>query len=539
MAILPTGKGDITSPRSWGASVVATIDVGGDSSLYYGYDEYVGDTPVDGPFGSISGASTPFGTIVQVVAQEGGDNFQIQVDGGAAGAPAQAAFTSVQVIDGSGNHSYNSSSATYTTDGSVAKWHWGGALPSSTIPNTWTVVFTGGLALKTPPPQWNNVPQNLNYPRNGDGRYWWVGNLDTVLPGPIYFIGDPTYLVGNAALTWQITELSTDGSSIVLQYSTDGGATWTTTTLPGGNQGLQSGKINVDLTSATGFAVQVSLTGGNSSSSATMSELAVAITRNSDQGPVFNFPDPFTPDNYNGVCMDDPGYDDLGTLTTRMLIRLGFANQTETPPPGMTALIQEFLQSSQNRLYRRWSALRTRRFFRWKLVPGQRFYSLMDNDEDVLCNFTFDPYKTIEWVGVQDTRNVWYPVIEGIPPQLYTMLSKPWRPARYEIRQGLEIYPAPDQTYFFWIKGHFGLQRFSEPTDQTTIDSELVFLDALAVAKAHYGQPDANNVMAMENTLRGDLVAAAHKTARYVPGTIAVPPAVRPTLIHYQDNGNG
>lgn len=403
-----------------------------------------------------------------------------------------------------------------------------------TSPRSWE-----DIAGHIPPPQWNNVPQNLNFPNQGDGRFWWSGNLDNAVPGPIYYIGDPTFLVGNAALTWQLTALSTDGSAVQIQYSKDGGTTWTTTTLPLGAQGLQSGKINVDMAGATGFAVQVSLTGGTPSSVATFSEVAIAITRNADQGPVFNFPDPFTPDNYNGVCVDDPGYDDLGTLTTRMLIRLGFANQTDAPPPGMTALLQEFLQSSQNLLYRRWSALRTRRFFRWKLVPGQRFYSLMDNDEDVLCNYSFDPYKTIEWVGIQDTRNVWYPVIEGIEPQLYTMLSKPWRPSRYEIRQGLEIYPAPDQTYFFWIKGHFGLQSFSAPTDQTTIDSELVFLHALAVAKAHYGHADASNIMAMANTLRGDLVAAAHGNRRYIPGTTAVPPAVRPTLIAFEGNQGG
>jgi hypothetical protein len=119
------------------------------------------------------------------------------------------------------------------------------------------------------------------------------------------------------------------------------------------------------------------------------------------------------------------------------------------------------------------------------------------------------------------------------------MITKPWRPARYDIRQAIELYPAPDQTYFLWIKGHFGLTSFVNPTDTTTLDSELVFLYALANAKAHYGQPDANNIATEANSYRAELIAGTHQTAHYVPGTISVPPAVRPTLIGFDGGGSG
>ena len=98
------------------------------------------------------------------------------------------------------------------------------------------------------------------------------------------------------------------------------------------------------------------------------------------------------------------------------MIRLGFSNQAANPPPGMAALINDFLSSGQTFLYRRYLQLHTKRFFRWKVNPGQRFYSLKDNDDDVLCNFLMDPMKQIEWAGIQDSRNVWYPLIRGIPP---------------------------------------------------------------------------------------------------------------------------
>jgi hypothetical protein len=208
-------------------------------------------------------------------------------------------------------------------------------------------------------------------------------------------------------------------------------------------------------------------------------------------------------------------------------------------PPNIVAIVNDLLLSAQTYLYRRYTALHTKRLFRWKVNPGQRFYGLTDNDENVLANYHMDPNKTIEWVGIQDSRNVWYPLIEGIPPQLFTMITKPWRPARYKIGQAIELYPAPDQTYWLWIRAHFGLMSFVNDTDTTTLDSELVFLQALATAKAHYGQADAATVAAEAGNYRKELIAGTHATAHYIPGTIAVPPAVRPTLIGYQDNQSG
>ena len=154
----------------------------------------------------------------------------------------------------------------------------------------------------------------------------------------------------------------------------------------------------------------------------------------------------------------------MSDLQSRILVRLGFANQASNPPPGMAALVQDFLMSAQTFLYKRYMQLHTKRFFRWKINPGQRFYSLKDNDENVLEGVTMDPNKTIEWCGIQDSRNVWYPMIQGIPPQLYTMITKPWRPARYELRGAIEIYPVPDQTYWLWVRAHFGLMSFVNPT---------------------------------------------------------------------------
>jgi hypothetical protein len=381
---------------------------------------------------------------------------------------------------------------------------------------------------------------------NSDGRYFWYGNANGVTGGQIAFVGDPTLLTGTASLTWTIMQRGSDGSYPIITYSTHSDGSLPVSTRVGSEGTPQepineSGQIDVSLNGATGFIINVTSGGGVATPLAKQWVLALAITRNANETLPWDFPNPFDPVAYNAQRIDFSGYPSasLAQLRSRILIRLGFAAQASNPPPGMAALVNDFIISAQTYLYRRYTALHTKRFFRWKIIPGQRFYSLKDNDDDALSNFHLDPAKKIEWVGIQDTRNVWYPLIKGIPPQLYTMITKPWRPARYDIRQAIEIYPAPDQTYWLWMRAHFGLLSFAQDTDITTIDSELVFLHALANAKAHYGQPDANNIEAQANAYRGELIAGTHLTGHYIPGTIAVPPAVRPTLIQYQDNQSG
>ncbi|MDE2097523.1 MAG: hypothetical protein KGL39_09780, partial [Patescibacteria group bacterium] len=408
-----------------------------------------------------------------------------------------------------------------------------------TNPNAWADLVGNYV----PPTEFNNlnVQGGIGYPNNGDGRYWWSGDASSVTGGAIAFIGNPAFLTGNGILVWQIVQAATDGSAPELQYSQDGGATWTT--VPNfGTAGtlqsalLESGSTAVALTGKTGFAVQVLNNGGTANPSATPWKVAVAIVRDQYSVVPWNATDIWDPRSYNAQAADLPNYQTLDALRQRLMYRLGFGNQVANPPPAVQQLLYGFLFDAQQALYRAWPALHTRRFFRWKIVPGIRFYSLKDNDEDVIAGFSMDQYKTIEWAGIQDNRGVWYPLEEGIAPQLYTMIQKPWRPARYEIRQAIELYPAPDQTYWLWIKGHFGLSSFVNPTDKPTIDDQLVYLQALADAKAHYGQPDSQLVQKQADNRLKRLVGATHGTNKYIPGATPVPPAVRPTLIQYQDN---
>src|ERR1700674_3638551 len=109
-------------------------------------------------------------------------------------------------------------------------------------PNAWQDV-----AGNVPPSEYSNVPYNVNFPLNGDGRYWFQTNaFATNTSGPITFIGNPSFIsaTGSINLQWSVVQASPDGSTPQLAYLTSGSA-WSTATLSSaGTQlgGIQNGQ---------------------------------------------------------------------------------------------------------------------------------------------------------------------------------------------------------------------------------------------------------------------------------------------------------
>lgn len=198
-----------------------------------------------------------------------------------------------------------------------------------------------------------------------------------------------------------------------------------------------------------------------------------------------------------------------GETVERML-----ADHVQRRPPNVMAILTSLLQDAQESLYRRYNVLRTERIYRWPLQAGVKLYDLDGNADD--CPRKLDPRK-VSWVGVE-RDGVWYPLECGIRPELYSFDQQGW-PSRYEIRQCIEVWPTPeDDEGVLRIKGHFGLEPFTEDEHRTTIDDQPVFLLALANAKEHYRQPDGQNYISQLETLIAGLVAGSHQTRRYVPG---------------------
>lgn len=220
--------------------------------------------------------------------------------------------------------------------------------------------------------------------------------------------------------------------------------------------------------------------------------------------------------NYNCQCDDPNPSRTLAELRRSLLKRIGKGAQTTNPGPGMNEVLDDFLQSSQRFLYRRYHVLRTERFFSWEMVVGQRFYDVDGNND--ACPRKLDS-REITWVGISDGDDSWRPLICGIPPECYTRPAILGWPERYEIRQCIEVWPAPsDANLRLRIKGHFGLEPFEADDDQCTIDDEAVFLHALARLKAHYRHPDAKNYEKDAMDYIGALTGGTHQTRRYVPG---------------------
>jgi hypothetical protein len=104
------------------------------------------------------------------------------------------------------------------------------------------------------------------------------------------------------------------------------------------------------------------------------------------------------------------------------------------------------------------------------------------------------------WVEQGDACRV--PLSQGISHAQRADTEQRSLPERYDttMRGGssdageftLEVWPTPDQTYTLHIEHNRILSRFSESTDKPSAPARLVLAYAIAMGKAHLGQPDAD-----------------------------------------------
>jgi hypothetical protein len=150
-----------------------------------------------------------------------------------------------------------------------------------------------------------------------------------------------------------------------------------------------------------------------------------------------------------------------------------------------------------------------------------------------LCSKTLDP-RQIDGVYISRGDNVWQPLFEGIPPTMYTSRIQAI-PQRYEIRQCIEIWPAPsDDTWQLRITGDFALRRFTQPLDVTTIDPHATYLKALTDAATHYGKTNVAQAAGQSLMLYlKKLIAGTDSNTRLWPGTDVAINAIPPRMLGY------
>lgn len=196
-------------------------------------------------------------------------------------------------------------------------------------------------------------------------------------------------------------------------------------------------------------------------------------------------------------------------------------------PPGLVAMLDEFLAEAQRTLLRRFPELHTKRWFAWPLNAGERFYDLTANleiEEAAGCTKRLDPLSIAEaWVEDGTSR---YPIRHGIP-SAYIASDVTGRPTHFDVGACIEVWPAPAATEGrLLLRGRYQVLPFAADTDPTTIDDHAVYMLALANAKAHYKQPDASQVMSESEVYLQNLAAGTHGAKRYIPGRSARDTAV-------------
>lgn len=217
------------------------------------------------------------------------------------------------------------------------------------------------------------------------------------------------------------------------------------------------------------------------------------------------------PVDYDSGRFVDPRTQTLTELRTRLLVRLGYAAQAASPPPGMESLLNDFINSANLELFERYPVMRLERWWTWQTQPGQRFY-----DVPIDCTDYLD-LRHVTQAWLQDDE-AWFPLVGGISPALYNQTAFSL-PQYYELSEAIELWPIPDKaTYLVHLKGQAGPSLLTADTDTTAVDSHAVFLHALAAAKAHYSQPDAGRYDRQLEIYIGRLNAGSHFTKRYVPG---------------------
>jgi hypothetical protein len=174
-------------------------------------------------------------------------------------------------------------------------------------------------------------------------------------------------------------------------------------------------------------------------------------------------------------------YKTLGEQRARLLARLGFGAAGATAGANATA-INSYLQSAQTKLYNAAEWARLRRYETKQIGTAQTLldYPTAANPDRITA------------ISVLRS-NVWSkPLTRGIDPQDYTyQTTAPSWPQKWEPYAQIEIFPQTDQIYSLRIFYIMALAQFADDGDRSIIDDELIFIEALARAKAHYRHPDA------------------------------------------------
>jgi hypothetical protein len=176
----------------------------------------------------------------------------------------------------------------------------------------------------------------------------------------------------------------------------------------------------------------------------------------------------------------------FGELLSELRARLGFVTQGSASK-GNEAVLKSYLQEAHEYVYGELEppALKKRSII--TLQANSNLYDWHDdtNDEDI------DPGQ-VRAIHVKVSDTIREPLTQGVTETDRSNASIRQQPSKYDTLDGqLEVWPTPGQPYDLIIEHIAGKGRFERMSDRPSVPDRLVFLYALANAKAHYRHPDA------------------------------------------------
>jgi len=176
----------------------------------------------------------------------------------------------------------------------------------------------------------------------------------------------------------------------------------------------------------------------------------------------------------------------LGELLTELRVRLGFVAQGSAAKNN-EATLKSYLQEAHDFVFAELDPPAMRKKSVLQVQANSYLYDWHDDvaDEDI------DPASVISvWVKVSDT--IREPLTYGITENDRSFESLRQQPQKYGTLNGqLEVWPVPERTYDLIVEHTAVKSRFTQASDRPSVPDRLVFLYALANAKAHYRHPDA------------------------------------------------
>lgn len=176
----------------------------------------------------------------------------------------------------------------------------------------------------------------------------------------------------------------------------------------------------------------------------------------------------------------------LGELMTELRSRLGFMVQGAAAKNN-DLVIKSFLQEAHEYVFGELEPPDMRKKTTILAQPGSMLYDWRNDKEDELI----DPTRVLSvWLIVSPTLRE--PLRQGIDEQDRSFSTLRQRPQKYDTLNGqMEVWPIPEREYEILIEYTADRARFDRASDRCSVPDRLVFLYALATAKAHYRHPDA------------------------------------------------